>query len=105
MYYLFSFQICDPSFFFGSTQTPVWDSVSKLHFSSVTLLARQFEIPTTYSYAFVYMIVLINLQEKKVIVETNGPHIARISVFEVCCPCIALTENMFMHAWLYNSLL
>jgi phosphatidylserine decarboxylase len=24
--------------------------------------------------------------EKKVIVETNGPHIARISVFEVCFP-------------------
>jgi hypothetical protein len=26
--------------------------------------------------------MLTNVQEKKVVVETNGPHIARISVFE-----------------------
>lgn len=34
--------------------------------------------------------MLTNVQEKKVVVETNGPHIARISVFEVFCLCVGL---------------
>lgn len=37
-------------------------------------------------------ILYINLQEKKLLLERNGAHVARISVFEVC---IVLLRSQF----------